>query len=124
MNGGVFDALRADALKWREIAAQDGGGTDRKAEEMLALLAELDRLRLVEAEYEAVIQQQQAEVRGGQTMAQRQPSSGAETRARKLVALADLEYVLAWLRQSEAPPNIIGLQERAANLVAGREADD
>jgi hypothetical protein len=57
-----FAEVRADAEKWRARAAADGG-IDRKAEETLALLAELDRLRLVEAEYEAVIQQQQAEVR-------------------------------------------------------------
>lgn len=44
----LFDAIRADAEKWREIAAKDGGGTDRKAEETLMLLSELDRLRLVE----------------------------------------------------------------------------
>jgi hypothetical protein len=41
------------------------------------------------------------------------------------VALADATYVLGWLRQSNAPENIIGLQERAlaalAALVAERD---
>ena len=43
-------------------------------------------------------------------------------RDRLMFALADLEYVLTWLRQSEAPENIILLQERAADLIVGRDA--
>ncbi len=40
------------------------------------------------------------------------------------IALADLEYVLAWLRQSKAPANIIRLQERGMDLTVGRAVPD
>ena len=52
-------AIRKDAEKWQDIATAEGVW-DRRAEETLWLLSEIDRLRVIEAEYEAVIQQQGA----------------------------------------------------------------
>lgn len=49
------DALREDALKWRGLAAKDGGGIDRKAEDVLALLAEIERLREFVAAIGAIV---------------------------------------------------------------------
>lgn len=46
MTGSLIEDARRDAEKWRDIAAADGGATDRAAERTLALLAEIDRLTL------------------------------------------------------------------------------
>ena len=43
----LYPSLRRDAEKWRDRAAADGGGTDPEAEQMLALLDEIELLRRV-----------------------------------------------------------------------------
>lgn len=45
MSGLDLDAIRRDAETWRDRAAAEGAYTDSKAEQTLALLAEIERLR-------------------------------------------------------------------------------